>query len=153
MIYQNKDDLSASVDLQVVKNPVDRVDLSVNTSIARTGDVLPFNAVAKDKDGQVISDAPIAYSFTAFTDDQLGQASSGQIDTDGRFVAEKPGRYVVMALSGSTFAQQTVQISQRTQDLGRFFVKCTHFFADLKATARVAERSASSSSPGCKWPI
>ena len=46
-------------------------------------------------------------------DDTLGQAATGQIEQDGRFVAEKPGIYTVVATCGTAVARRTVRADPR----------------------------------------
>jgi hypothetical protein len=81
---------------------------------ARTGDVLRFDAVAIDASGGEGVDVPVEFSFRAKTvDDKLGSASSGLITEDGRFVADLPGEYTVMASAGHVVASETVSIAER----------------------------------------
>jgi len=102
-----------TLDLDIRANPVVRLDLTSDTQEARTGDVVHFDAVARNAAGEVVADAPIAFLFQARPDDDLGPSASGQIDDDGRFVAETPGLYTIMASSGGRAAQQTVRIHPR----------------------------------------
>ena len=105
--------------LKVTGNPVTSVSLTSDAREVRTGDVVHFSATAKNKSGQTVSDAPIAYSFHSKTDDNLGEGTSGQVKPDGRFVANKPGLYTVTARSGSATAEQTIRVNKRNvkQDL------------------------------------
>ncbi len=99
--------------VEVVPNPIVRVTLRGGAEQARTGDVLAYEAVATDAAGNVVADAPVVYAVEAEPDDDLGPAASAQIGQDGRFVAETPGLYTVVATSGSLSAQQSVRISPR----------------------------------------
>ena len=112
-LFAEAENAKAETQLSVVANPVTSVTIGKSHETARTGDVLSFKAMAMDKDGNAVTDAPVSYTFRAQTDDQLGPASSGQIDEDGRFVAEQPGLYTIMAMSGSVLSQQSVKITQR----------------------------------------
>jgi len=79
----------------------------------RTGDVVRFVAKPLNKKGAVIEDMPITYSFIARPDDQLGQGASAQIEQDGRFVANMPGNYTVMAQSGGKVARISLRVNRR----------------------------------------
>lgn len=122
------------LDIQVVANPVASLDLTGNMAEARTGDVIHFSAVARDAIGKAVDDAPISFTFKAKPEDNLGPAASGQIEDDGRFVAETPGLYTIMANSGSHSHQLTIKITPRNvqkkiQVLGHGLVKV--FTSDL----------------------
>ncbi len=97
----------------VVKNPVTSVEVSLDDDIVRTGDVLNIKAVAKDKKGNVVEDAPFVYSFTARPDDSRGEAAPAQIEQNGKFVANKSGLYTIMVRNANTFAETTVKINPR----------------------------------------
>ncbi|MGF1582916.1 MAG: Ig-like domain-containing protein [Gemmataceae bacterium] len=124
-------DVTETLKIKVVANPVQKVVLSASKRKARTGDVVFFNAVAKDKKGKVVSDAPILYSCFALPDDNLGAAATGQITGDGRFVAEKPGQYTIVASTGKELARLTLRVTPRTiqksiKVLGHAPVRKTH---------------------------
>tara|TARA_R110000868_G_scaffold1211_1_gene9267 strand:- start:35174 stop:37156 length:1983 start_codon:yes stop_codon:yes gene_type:complete len=108
--YKN---LEKTFEIEVIKNPVTSLELSVDEDLARTGDVLHFKAVATDNEGTVVSDAPIVYSFTASPDDNRGQSASAQIEQDGRFVANHSGLYTVMARNGNNVDEVSVRINPR----------------------------------------
>ena len=107
------ENLKTTFELEVVNNPVVSVDLSVDEDLARTGDVLHFTAIAKDKKGNIVEDAPITYSFTASPDDNRGQSASAQIEQDGRFVANHSGLYTIMARNGNNVDEVSVRINPR----------------------------------------
>ena len=100
-------------EIEVVKNPVTSVEISIDQDVARTGDVLTIQAIAKDNKGNVVSDAPIVYSFTARPDDSRGEAAPAQIEQNGKFVANKSGLYTIMARNSGTIAETTVKINPR----------------------------------------
>ena len=102
-----------TLDLDIRANPVDQLDLTSDAQEARTGDVVHFEAVARNAAGEIVADIPVMFTFTARPDDDLGQAASGQIEDDGRFVAETPGLYTILASSGGRVAQRTVRIGPR----------------------------------------
>ena len=106
--------VSKTLAVNVVENPTASVRLEASALEARTGDVLRFTAVALDARGAPVADVPIEYSFRARTvDHALGSASSGLITEDGRFVADLPGEYTVIAAAGSIASSETVAIAPR----------------------------------------
>jgi len=120
-----------STEIEASENPVRSVQIKNNVLEARTGDVLRFDAVALDEDGNPVDDAPIEYSFTARPDDSLGQGAEGQVASDGRFVANLPGYYTLIAKSGNQVARQTVRmnernVQQRLELVGHALVNSAH---------------------------
>lgn len=107
------EDVETSKRIRIVENPVASLEIGNDVKEARTGDVLRINAIAYDEDGNRVDDAPIEYSFIARPDDTLGQGAEGQVALDGRFVANIPGHYTLIAKSGGQIARQTVRINAR----------------------------------------
>jgi hypothetical protein len=109
------EDQSATWKVNVKENPVDQIELTHNyaNKTIRTGDVVRFNAVAKNRRGAEVTDAPITYSFIAMPDDDLGQGASAMIEQDGRFVANHTGRYKVLAKSGNNVQEATFRVVYR----------------------------------------
>lgn len=112
-ITANIENVSASWEFEIQENPVSTLEMEAPATSVRTGDVVSFSASAKTESGTVVEDAPITYSFTAKPDDNLGQGAAGQIEQDGRFVANKPGLYTVFAKSGGAIAEQTLRVNRR----------------------------------------
>ena len=83
----------------VVANPVAAVALEPATSSVRTGDVVPLTFSARSSSGKTIAAAVPEWSFNP---------GSGQIDGNGRFVADVPGSYRVTAVFAGKTAQATV---------------------------------------------
>ncbi len=107
------DGIVTSASLRIIANPVRSLELSQPKTHARTGDVLSFHVLARDESGNVIEGAPVRFSVSCVPDDALGESASGQVGQDGRFVAEKPGEYTVIATCGSLAASRTVRIDKR----------------------------------------
>jgi hypothetical protein len=78
----------------------------------RSGDVFTLTAIARDKNGNEVADAPIVYSFTGESYD-VSAAPSGLITQEGKFVADQPGLYVLNAVAGSAGASVTVSANNR----------------------------------------
>lgn len=102
-------------EFSVLENPITSLELNHNYKgkSIRTGDVIRFVGTAKDNKGTDVEDAPITYTFIASPDDNLGQGASAQIEQDGRFVANHPGKYTVMARVGSTISETTFRVVNR----------------------------------------
>lgn len=105
--------VEASVEVDVVGFPGDRMELSAATAGVRTGDVVHFDAVVHDAAGSVLDGVPVEWSV-AFTpaSDHVASAASGQI-ADGRFVADLPGIYTVSATAGPLMGRQRFEVVPR----------------------------------------
>jgi hypothetical protein len=111
-ITLHAEDIENTVTLNVIDNPVETIELRSEGDHAKTGDVFHFEAVAFDKKGQVISEAPILYSFNGVANN-ISQSASGLIKQDGRFVADEAGMYTVTASCGTASASKTLRIDAR----------------------------------------
>ena len=105
-------------EVQVLPNPTARVVLEApDRTEVRTGDVITFRAEAQDTSGAALPDLPIRFALESRPDahrpESLGAGASAQITADGRFVAEQPGVYTVIAMSGDRVARQTVRTVPR----------------------------------------
>ena len=112
-IMASHGDVTGRWEGEVVPNPVREVRLELSDQRIRTGDVIRLHGTALDANGREVSDAPITYSFISNTDDDLGESASAQVEQDGRFVANKPGLYTLIAKSGSAVTEQSVRVDQR----------------------------------------
>lgn len=109
----NAGSVSTRWQLEIKENPVAAITMNTPPTEVRTGDVIDFKAVAQNVSGEMVEHAPITYSFTSKPDDNLGQGASAQIESDGRFVANKPGLFTVLAKSGSMVTEQTFRVIPR----------------------------------------
>ncbi len=109
------EDVTIEWNVNVKENPTASVSLSHNyeNKAVRTGDVIRFEASALDRRGREVADAPINYSFISSPDDNLGQGASAQMEQDGRFVANHPGKYTVLARSGNMIAETSFRVDKR----------------------------------------
>lgn len=102
--------------MEVVENKAASMSLAVTNSSSeaiKTGDVLHFTASVMELNGKPLANMPVQYSFVAYPDDQLGQGSSAQIAQDGRFVANHPGKYSIIARSGAIQATMNITVEPR----------------------------------------
>ena len=111
------DEIEANAAFEVEPNPIRSLGLTASQMEARTGDVIHFEVVARDEQGAIVDNIPVAYSLRNQPDpahpDSLGAGASAMILDDGRFVAEQQGVYTVVAMSGNAVASESVRIKQR----------------------------------------
>lgn len=115
IITAKAEDETTTWTISVTENPIESVVLTHNYEgkSIRTGDVIRFVGTANDKRGNAVDDAPFTYTFIANPDDNLGQGASAQIEQDGRFVANHPGKYTVMARVGNVISETTFRVVLR----------------------------------------
>jgi hypothetical protein len=89
----------AELPVRVVAAMAGRVTITPARQTARQGDVVRFAAEAHDRQGKAIAGLTPTWSFAP---------GDGQLDADGRFVAYRPGRYVVTASFGPGAQASTV---------------------------------------------
>ena len=101
-ITASAETISAHLTVKVLKNPVTSMTIAASTSQAKTGDVIHLTATPYDNRGHIVQDLQVVYSFHAKTDDlAVGGPTSGLIDQSGRFVADLPGEYTIIANAGN----------------------------------------------------
>jgi len=96
---------SGTVTLQVARDAVRKLTVKPASAEARTGDVVHFSAAAVDGAGGHLKDPPVRWS--------LSSNGGATVYSDGAFVAEKAGTYVVMASSGQHSAVASVVVHPR----------------------------------------
>lgn len=99
---------------KVLEFPVKSLKLEADQTTARTGDVIHLKATPVDASGNEIPGLPMTFAFTQDRKDQYtSYGGTGQIEDSGRFVAEVPGRYTLVAECGPLAARTDVQITPR----------------------------------------
>ena len=121
-------EVQASFD--VVAFPATELNIEGGAEEARTGDVLHFSARASGPEGP-LPDLPMTWAYTFVPDDSIRSPGASAIVEAGAFVAEVPGRYTLLAMSGPLMARKTVLIRGRdaVQEIelqGRGTVSDTH---------------------------
>src|SRR6185295_99611 len=105
--------------IEVIPDPVRSLAVEPRSSMARTGDVVHFTARAVDESGAALKKVPVRWA--------VGGAGA-MIESDGGFVAERPGTYVVTAASGEHTAVASIivaprNVERRVEIIGRAPVK------------------------------
>ena len=108
----SSDGITSTIQFKVLKNPVERLAMEMPTAKARIGDVLTFKATAFDKNGKQVTDVPVLYAVNALLHED-GAGASAIIRNNGKFVAEKPGTYTVLATCGNVSATATIAVTPR----------------------------------------
>lgn len=80
---------------------------------ARTGDVVHFDATGVTEDGTTVDDLPLTWAYTFVPDDSIRSPGAAATLEDGSFVAEVPGRYTILAISGPMTARASLQVTPR----------------------------------------
>ncbi len=107
-------DVSQSHRYSVVANPVRTLALEATQDSGRTGDVIHFSVRALDARGQRVDDMPMTFTLQAYPDDSVVATSPpAEVDSKGRFVADRPGHYTVFASAAGHIAQYTVRVTPR----------------------------------------
>ena len=107
-------ELTEEIPVRVLDNPASSLELTPEVIEARTGDVIRLEAVARDAQGNIVADLPVFFSVQAHAVFENPAApASAQVSDDGRFVAELPGEYTVVASTGGMSATATVGVEPR----------------------------------------
>ena len=107
---------TAKVVRTVVANPAASIALGVRDTTIRTGDVIKLTATVHRADGTTIADAPLSWSYSYIPTDSLapsGMPGGAGIVQFSEFEGNYPGRYTLMARSGSAFAETTLEVKPR----------------------------------------
>ena len=101
------DGVIGELSVKVVKSNIESVAVEPRAARARAGDVIRFNTLAKDAAGKEVPAAAVRWSVS-------GEGAT--IESDGGFVAERSGSYVVTALVGNRSAAATIAVSPRSSE-------------------------------------
>ncbi len=98
---------SGEVMIEVVKSNVRSVAIEPRTMNARTGDVVRFSATAQAAGGGATKNTAVRWSVSG---------DGATIESDGAFVAARPGTYVVTASVGDQSSVSTVVVAPRNAE-------------------------------------
>ena len=105
-------DINSTFPFKVLKNPVQSLTIQMSSTTVRTGDVVNINTTAFDKGGKLVADVPILYTVTGVVSEDASGASA-IINNQGKFVAEQPGTYTILATAGNISATATIEVVHR----------------------------------------
>ena len=106
-ISAKADGVAGELAIEVVKSNVRSILVEPRTSEARTGDVVRFKALAKEASGAAVKNAAIRWAVSG---------NGATIESDGGFVANNPGTYVVTASVGEQSVAATVVVAPRNAE-------------------------------------
>ena len=104
--------ITGSINIEVLKNPVEKIKITSSSDQARTGDVIQFKAVAYNKKGQELSEIPFEYTYKGKSYDKSNTAS-GLVSKEGKFVGDVAGDYIITASLGNISSTKTINIYDR----------------------------------------
>jgi choice-of-anchor B domain-containing protein len=100
----------AAADVRVVPNPVVRMELRPAFAELEVGEVVHLSAEALDAGGRAVEDAPVEWAIEV-VEPALGGAA--RVEEGGAFVADAPGTYRVVALTGGRAAVTEIRARPR----------------------------------------
>ncbi len=80
---------------------------------ARTGDVVHLEIEVADEAGQSLAGVPVDWGYSFRSVDGQRQPGATALVDNGRFVAEEPGVYTLIASAGPLTARHTVEVEER----------------------------------------
>ena len=118
LISAESEGQTSSVRYTVMASPVARIEASIRETSVNTGDVVHLMAVAKRANGTPVPDAKVDWTFIYTPDDTTAAPGGpGIIDRapDGTplFAANAPGRFTLIAQSGTAIARTVIDVKPR----------------------------------------
>jgi plastocyanin len=107
MLRATAEKASGTIALEVISDPVRSLAVEPRSATARTGDVVHFAAQAVDESGAALKKVPVRWAVSG---------AGAMIESDGGFVAERPGTYVITAASGEHTAVASVVVAARNAE-------------------------------------
>ncbi|MEE8061164.1 MAG: Ig-like domain-containing protein [Gemmatimonadales bacterium] len=113
-ITASAEGISSELTYTVEPDPIRTFTVESSADLGQTGDVIHFTTQELDGSGQPIADVPVEFTLLATPEDTVvAQSPVAEIDSKGRFVAEKGGIYTIVAMAAGHTAQHTVEITPR----------------------------------------
>jgi len=103
----------ATISYGVTENPVASLEIDIPAENLYTGDVIHLVARARDASGRPVEDAAITWSYAYMPHDTLEAPGAAGIIDWGRFAANHPGRYTLVAHSGNAVARKVLEVEGR----------------------------------------
>ncbi len=106
--------VTEGVEHRVEPFPAERLELNEAPEEVRTGDVVEFGVRGISQDGGTVDGLPVSWSFTYEAPEEFETVSGpGQVGADGRFVADHPGRFTILAQAGPVSARHVLDVQPR----------------------------------------
>jgi hypothetical protein len=102
-----------SREIRVEEFPATRIELTGGAAEARIGDVLDFRVTLSDEAGRRIDGIPVDWGYAFRPSDGQRRPGATALIENGRFVAEEPGIYTLIASAGPLTARTSVEVSER----------------------------------------
>ncbi len=113
-ITASAEGISSEMNYTVEADPIRTFSVAASADLGQTGDVIHFTTQELDGSGRPVADVPVEFTLLATPEDTVvAQSPVAEIDSKGRFVAEKGGIYTVIAMAAGHTAQHTIEITPR----------------------------------------
>ncbi len=112
-IYAEAEGVRSAVSYAVDPFPASDITIRGGGAPVRTGDVVHFEAQGRSEGGAPVADLPVTWAYTFVPADSIVAPGAGATIEDGAFVAEVPGRYTILAMSGPVTARATQIVTPR----------------------------------------
>ncbi len=107
------DATSATIRHDTAPFPARSLQITTREERIRTGDVVHLTATATTQDGRTVTDVPVTWSYTFVPDDSIHASGAAGLIADGRFVAEVPGQYTILANAGPITTRKVIDVRPR----------------------------------------
>lgn len=87
--------------------------VEASRSNVRTGDVVDLALEARDEAGRAVTDAAVDWSYSFVPDDSIAAPGAAAVVRGGKFVANMPGQYAVLATLGDRTARAILDVRPR----------------------------------------
>ncbi len=98
---------------RVLPFPGTSIEASVSKAAVITGEVVHLRATVRGANGAPGADVPVTWSYTYVPDDSVRAPGAVGIIDAGRFAAESPGVYTLLATAGQLTTRTTVDVRPR----------------------------------------
>jgi hypothetical protein len=105
--------VEASREVQVQEFPTGSLQILGGVDQVRMGDVVELEARVTAADGQVYEGIPVDWGYSFRSVDGVRQPGATALLDNGRFVAQEPGVYTLIASAGPLTSRHAVEVEER----------------------------------------
>jgi len=98
---------------RVAAFPGSTIEATLSKPAAITGEVVHLSATVRGRDGRPVTDVPVTWSYTYMPDDSVRAPGAVGIIDEGKFAAESPGVFTLLATAGQLTARATLDVRPR----------------------------------------